>query len=77
MAETMRLHSLLPYRDQLGSAQFTDLWQSGSALTLGEVRDEHVAVGCDGRLLADRAMSQLMRGDWPKTLEELEERKRQ
>jgi formamidopyrimidine-DNA glycosylase len=28
-----------------------------------------------GRLLADRALSQLMRGDWPKTLEELEERK--
>ena len=31
----------------------------------------------EGRLLADRAMSQLMHGDWPKTLEELEERKRQ
>ena len=30
----------------------------------------------DGRLLADRALSQLLRGDWPKTLEELEERKR-
>jgi len=30
----------------------------------------------EGRLLADRALSQLMRGDWPKTLEELEERKR-
>ena len=29
-----------------------------------------------GRLLADRALSQLLRGDWPKTLEELEERKR-
>jgi formamidopyrimidine-DNA glycosylase len=29
----------------------------------------------DGRLLADRALSQLLRGDWPKTLEELEERK--
>jgi formamidopyrimidine-DNA glycosylase len=28
-----------------------------------------------GKLLADRALSQLMRGDWPKTLEELEERK--
>lgn len=27
-----------------------------------------------GRLLADRALSQLLRGDWPKTLEELEER---
>ena len=31
----------------------------------------------EGRLLADRAMSRLMHGDWPKTLEELEERKRQ
>ncbi|HLU38679.1 MAG TPA: DNA-formamidopyrimidine glycosylase family protein [Planctomycetota bacterium] len=29
-----------------------------------------------GRLLADRGLSQLMRADWPKTLEELEERKR-
>jgi len=29
-----------------------------------------------GNLLADRALSQLLRGDWPKTLEELEERKR-
>jgi formamidopyrimidine-DNA glycosylase len=28
-----------------------------------------------GRLLADRALSQLMRSDWPRTLEELEERK--
>jgi len=29
-----------------------------------------------GKLLADRALSQLLRGDWPRTLEELEERKR-
>jgi formamidopyrimidine-DNA glycosylase len=29
----------------------------------------------EGRLLADRALSQLLRGDWPKTLEELEERR--
>jgi len=28
-----------------------------------------------GRLLADRALSQLLRKDWPRTLEELEERK--
>ena len=28
-----------------------------------------------GKLLADRALSQLLRGDWPKTLEDLEERK--
>ena len=28
-----------------------------------------------GKLLADRALSRLMRGDWPKTLEEMEERK--
>lgn len=27
-----------------------------------------------GRILADRALSRLLRGDWPKTLEELEER---
>lgn len=31
----------------------------------------------DGRLLADRALSRLLKGDWPKTLEELEERKAQ
>src|SRR5215470_2980458 len=29
-----------------------------------------------GRLLADRALSRLLREDWPKTLEELEEKKR-
>jgi len=29
-----------------------------------------------GRLLADRALSRLLAGDWPKTLEELEEKKR-
>ncbi len=28
-----------------------------------------------GKLLADRALSQLLKGDWPKTIEELEERK--
>ena len=30
----------------------------------------------DGRLLADRALSRLLRDDWPRTLEELEERRR-
>jgi formamidopyrimidine-DNA glycosylase len=29
-----------------------------------------------GKLLADRALSQILKGDWPKTLEELEERKK-
>jgi len=29
-----------------------------------------------GRLLADRALSRLLRRDWPRTLEELEERRR-
>lgn len=29
-----------------------------------------------GKLLADRALSQLLKGDWPKTLEALEERKK-
>jgi formamidopyrimidine-DNA glycosylase len=29
-----------------------------------------------GRLLADRALSRLLKSDWPKTLEELEERKK-
>ena len=31
----------------------------------------------EGRLLADRALSQLMKDDWPRTLEELEEKKSQ
>ncbi len=31
----------------------------------------------DGKLLADRSLSRLMRGDWPKTLEELEAKKTQ
>jgi formamidopyrimidine-DNA glycosylase len=30
-----------------------------------------------GRLLADRVLSRLMKDDWPRTLEELEERKRE
>jgi formamidopyrimidine-DNA glycosylase len=30
-----------------------------------------------GRLLADRALSRLLHGDWPRSLEELEERRRQ
>ena len=29
-----------------------------------------------GKLLADRALSRLLKGDWPKTVEELEERKK-
>lgn len=29
-----------------------------------------------GRLLADRALSRLLKGDWPRTVEELEERKK-
>ena len=31
---------------------------------------------CGGRLLADRGLSALLKKDWPKTLEELEERRR-
>ena len=30
----------------------------------------------DGKLLADRSLSRLLKDDWPKTLEELEERRR-
>ena len=29
----------------------------------------------DGKLLADRALSKLLKGNWPKTLEEMEERR--
>ncbi|MCB9878684.1 MAG: formamidopyrimidine-DNA glycosylase [Planctomycetes bacterium] len=35
-----------------------------------------VTCQCEGRLLADRGLSQLLRKDWPKTLAELEERRR-
>lgn len=34
------------------------------------------ACQCGGRLLADRGLSQLLKKDWPKTLAELEERRR-
>jgi formamidopyrimidine-DNA glycosylase len=30
----------------------------------------------DGKLLADRALSRLLKDDWPRSLEELEERRR-
>ena len=45
------------------------------------VRGDHETNYCatcqnEGRLLADRALSRLLKTDWPRTLEELEERKR-
>lgn len=45
------------------------------------VHGEHEVNYCpacqtEGRLLADRALSKLLRDDWPKTLDELERRKR-
>lgn len=45
------------------------------------VHGEHEANYCpgcqtEGRLLADRALSKLLKDDWPKTLDELERRKR-
>jgi formamidopyrimidine-DNA glycosylase len=45
------------------------------------VHGEHEANYCpacqtDGRLLADRALSKLLKDDWPKTLEEMEKRKK-
>ena len=45
------------------------------------VHGEHEVNYCpmcqtEGRLLADRALSKLLKEDWPKTLEELERRKR-
>ena len=43
-----------------------------------EKNDMNYCARCQtgGRLLADRALSRLLRDDWPRTLEELEERKR-
>ncbi|MFL6292872.1 MAG: DNA-formamidopyrimidine glycosylase family protein [Thermoanaerobaculia bacterium] len=43
------------------------------------VRGEEALTAYDpgGRLLADRALSQLLKKDWPKTLEELEAKKRE
>ena len=45
------------------------------------VHGEHEVNYCpecqtEGRLLADRALSKLLKEDWPKTLDELERRKR-
>jgi formamidopyrimidine-DNA glycosylase len=44
------------------------------------VRGDHETNYCakcqtGGKLLADRALSKLLKGDWPKTLEELEDRR--
>ncbi|HYO47506.1 MAG TPA: hypothetical protein VEY33_12550 [Gemmatimonadota bacterium] len=38
-------------------------------------RETNYCPGCqtDGRILADRALSRLLRDDWPRTLEELED----
>jgi formamidopyrimidine-DNA glycosylase len=45
------------------------------------VRGDHETNYCvtcqtEGKLLADRALSRLLHGDWPKTLEEMEERRK-
>ena len=45
------------------------------------VRGDHETNYCakcqtEGKLLADRALSRLLKSDWPKTLEELEQRRR-
>jgi len=46
------------------------------------VHGEHEVNYCpacqtEGRLLADRALSKLLKDDWPKTLDELERRRRE
>ncbi|HYC77481.1 MAG TPA: DNA-formamidopyrimidine glycosylase family protein [Planctomycetota bacterium] len=47
-------------------------------ITYAEKNDCNYCPTCqtEGRLLADRSLSKLMRDDWPRTLEELEERMR-
>jgi formamidopyrimidine-DNA glycosylase len=39
--------------------------------------ETNYCAGCQtgGRVLADRALSRLLRSDWPRTLEELEQRR--
>jgi formamidopyrimidine-DNA glycosylase len=39
--------------------------------------ETNYCAGCQtgGRVLADRALSRLLRADWPRTLEELEQRR--
>jgi formamidopyrimidine-DNA glycosylase len=39
-------------------------------------RNDYATCQTDGTLLADRVLSRLLKDDWPKTLDELEERKR-
>src|SRR5713226_8578202 len=52
------------------------LRDEGAADPVRVERDELLpAVPDGGKLLADRALSRLLREDWPRTLEELEERK--
>ena len=46
------------------------------------VHGEHEVNYCpacqtEGRLLADRALSKLLKDDWPKTLDELERRRKE
>ena len=59
------------------------LWQAVSALRLAVQRIVYAAneanycATCqtEGRLLADRALSKLLKKDWPRTLDELERRR--
>ena len=39
------------------------------------LNDDHYCPGCqtEGRILADRSLSRLLKDDWPKTLDDLEE----
>ena len=65
----VRGHRVLPYCPRCGTA------------VQRIVHGEHEVNYCpvcqtEGRLLADRALSKLLKDDWPKTLDELERRKR-
>jgi formamidopyrimidine-DNA glycosylase len=43
----------------------------------GRIHEANYCPACqtDGRLLADRSLSRLLREDWPRTLDELERRR--
>jgi len=43
---------------------------------ISEMQNPHWLMAAGGVLLADRSLSRLLKRDWPRTLEELEELKR-
>lgn len=76
LASPFLLRSVEPGLNALQSLRVTELERLGKRSVFA-FEDEHESNYCarcqtGGRLLADRALSRLLKDDWPKTLEELE-----